>query len=285
MERLAFLGTGLIGGGLAEAAAKRGDEVVVWNRTRERALPLAEFGARIVDSPAEAVHAAARVHLALPHDEAVEEVLDLCIEAVERPTVLVDHTTASPTKTARRAAHLADRGIDYLHAPVFMAPANCRSATGMMLVAGPEDVYARVADGLARMTGKVKYMGADMQRAAGFKLFGNAMIVTLVGGLADVFTMAAELDIDPQAALGLFDEFNPAGVLSYRGKNMAAGQYDPSFELTMARKDVRLMMEAAGSRSLAVLDGLADRMDDLIAAGFGADDVGILAVDAVPRKT
>jgi 3-hydroxyisobutyrate dehydrogenase-like beta-hydroxyacid dehydrogenase len=69
---------------------------------------------------------------------------------------------------------------------------------------------------------------------------------------------------------------NPAGVVQYRGKEMAEGNFEPMFELSMARKDVRLMVEAAGSAPLALLPALAARMDAVIAAGRGKDDVGVL---------
>ena len=71
--------------------------------------------------------------------------------------------------------------------------------------------------------------------------------------------------------------------LTHRGAAMARGDYTPTFELTMARKDARLMIESAGTRPLAVLPAVAQRMDVLIGRGFGADDVGVLAVDAVPK--
>jgi 3-hydroxyisobutyrate dehydrogenase-like beta-hydroxyacid dehydrogenase len=65
---------------------------------------------------------------------------------------------------------------------------------------------------------------------------------------------------------------------------MAKGNYNPSFELTMARKDVRLMLETAGDRPMAVLPSVATRMDQLIAAGHGADDCCVLGIDAVQRQ-
>ena len=65
---------------------------------------------------------------------------------------------------------------------------------------------------------------------------------------------------------------------------MAKGDYTPTFELTMARKDARLMLELAGDRQLAVLPAIAARIDALIARGFGSDDLGVLSVDAVPKR-
>jgi 3-hydroxyisobutyrate dehydrogenase-like beta-hydroxyacid dehydrogenase len=64
---------------------------------------------------------------------------------------------------------------------------------------------------------------------------------------------------------------------------MAAGDYTPSFELSMARKDVRLMLETARAQRLAALPGIAARMDELIAEGHGEDDLAVLGVDVAER--
>jgi 3-hydroxyisobutyrate dehydrogenase-like beta-hydroxyacid dehydrogenase len=111
------------------------------------------------------------------------------------------------------------------------------------------------------------------------------MIFAICGGLADVYTMAATLGIAATEAHALFGIFNPAGVLTYRGAAMAKGDYTPTFELTMARKDARLMIESARGKDLTVLPAVAKRMDALLERGFGADDLGVLAVDAVPKTS
>ena len=69
-----------------------------------------------------------------------------------------------------------------------------------------------------------------------------------MGGLADVYQLAARLGIPAAEAHGLFTHFKPAGTIDLRGKNMAQGNFDPSFELVMARKDVRLMIRPPGER-------------------------------------
>jgi 3-hydroxyisobutyrate dehydrogenase-like beta-hydroxyacid dehydrogenase len=153
-----------------------------------------------------------------------------------------------------------------------------------MLVAGPQATFEGAQGALGAMTGRTLFLGERRDLAAANKLFGNAMILAVCGGLADVFAMAASLGIEAGDALALFSKFNPAGVLGYRGAAMARGDYTPAFELTMARKDVRLMMETAQDRELAVLPALARRMDALIERGLGSDDAGVLAIDAVPRK-
>ena len=88
--------------------------------------------------------------------------------------------------------------------------------------------------------------------------------------------------MNTHVGFGMFG-FNPGAILEGRGRSMAQGSFVPGFELAMARKDLRLMMETAGDRPLAALPGIAARMDTLIAAGHGRDDVGVIAIDAVSR--
>jgi len=284
MTNIAFLGTGLMGAALAEAAQKRGDQVNAWNRTAAKAEPLSAFGINVKSTAAEAVKGVERVHIMLSDDAAVDDVL-AAISADLVGKIVIDHSTVSPAGVVSRAAKLESGGIGFLHAPVFMSPAMCRQAGGIMLCAGPREVYARAESALQAMTGKLDYLGERRDAAAAYKLFGNAMIITFTAGLADVFTMATSLGIEPREAIELFSKFNPAGGIAYRGSNMARGDYTASFELTMARKDVRLMIESvAGQKPLAVLPRIAERMDELLERGHGSDDLGILAIDAIPKK-
>lgn len=284
MTKIAFLGTGLMGAALAEAAQKRGDQVNAWNRTAAKAEPLAAFGINVTTTAAEAAANAERIHIMLSDDAAVDEVLAAISDHLTGKLV-IDHSTVSPAGAVARAGKLEARGIGFLHAPVFMSPAMCRQAGGMMLCAGPRDVFFRAEPALQAMTGKLDYLGERRDAAAAYKLFGNAMIITFTAGLADVFTMATSLGIEPREAIELFSKFNPAGGIAYRGSNMARGEYAASFELTMARKDVRLMIESvAGQKPLTVLPRIAERMDELLHRGHGSDDLGILAVDAIPKK-
>jgi 3-hydroxyisobutyrate dehydrogenase len=283
MAAIAFLGTGLMGAALAEAAAKRGDSVAAWNRTTAKAKALEAFAVRAAATVPDAVRGAKRVHVMLADDAAVDSVLDAAGDEL-RSAVVIDHSTTSPVGTAERAKRLEAQGIAFLHAPVFMTPQMCRQSSGMMLVAGPRATFAGAEAALRAMTGRLEYLGERRDLASANKLFGNAMIIALCGGLADVYTMAASLGIEATEAHALFGKFNPIGVLTYRGAAMAIGDYTPSFELTMARKDARLMVEAARGGALTVLPAIAERMDTLIARGFGSDDMGILAVDAVPKK-
>lgn len=283
MARIAFLGTGLLGSAFAEAAAKRGDSVTVWNRSAGKAQALAEFGITVAETSAEAVRGAQRVHLVLKDDAVVDAVIEAAHGGLAPDAVLVDHSTTLPGLTAARAARSAAAGIRFLHAPVFMTPLAARTGKGSMLVSGPREVFDSVAAELSAMTGRLEYQGERSDLAAAKKLIGNALILSLSATLADVLTLAQATGVEGQAAIDVAQLFDLNAMVAMRGGGMAAGNFVPSFELAMARKDFGLMLEAAGGRPLAVLPGIAARMDQLIAAGHGADDVTILARDAVAR--
>lgn len=284
MTQLAFLGTGLLGGAFAEAAARRGDAVTAWNRTPAKLAALADAGVRAAPTPADAVRGAARVHLVLRDDEAVEAVLGAAAPALAPDAVVVDHSTTLPSRTAQRASRLAAQGVAYLHCPVFMGPPAARSAQGLMLAAGPRALYDRVERGLAAMTGRLAWLGERSDLAAVHKLLGNAMLIGAWGVLADVLALAKASGVTGDEALAAIGALDLNAALARRGAAMVSGDFAPSFELAMARKDLGLIAAAVGALPLAALPGVAARMDGLIAQGCGGQDAAVLARDALgPR--
>jgi 3-hydroxyisobutyrate dehydrogenase-like beta-hydroxyacid dehydrogenase len=281
MTHIAFLGTGLLGSGLAEAAASRGGRVSVWNRTIEKARALEPFGVRVAETPADAVRGAVRVHLVLKDDAVVESVIAALRPGLDAGAIIVDHTTTQPALTAERARRLNAEGVRYLHCPVFMGPAAARAGQGTILASGPTALFDAVKDELSRMAARLEYLGERPDLAAVYKLSGNALIIGITALLSDVFAIARGSHVTPADALRLLDFFNPSGIIAGRGKNLAAGNFAPSFELAMARKDVRLMMETAGETPLIALPAIAAHMDVLIAEGYGADDLGVIGKDSV----
>jgi 3-hydroxyisobutyrate dehydrogenase-like beta-hydroxyacid dehydrogenase len=227
------------------------------------------------------VRGAARVHLVLKDDAVVEEIIDALRPGLDAEAIIVDHTTTQPTRTAARAKRLAAEGVRYLHCPVFIGPAAARQGKGTILAAGPRALFEQIQPALARMAERVNYLGDRPDLAAVYKLCGNAFIIGISGVVADVLTIAAAADVPAADAMKVIQLFDPAGIIAGRGSAMASGNYAPSFELTMARKDVRLMIETAADMPLATLPRLAARMDEMIAQGHGAEDLAVIGKDAV----
>jgi 3-hydroxyisobutyrate dehydrogenase len=273
--RIAFLGTGLMGTGFVRRMLAQGHEVAVWNRSPDKAVALQARGARACASAADAVRGVERVHLMLADDDVVDAVLEPLADAIPATAWIVDHSTTATTPTAERAKRWTARGRRFLHAPVFMGPANCEDGTGVMLLSGDKAQCEAAMPMLAPMTGRVVWLGAEPERAASFKLFGNLTLIGLAGVLGDVCRLADAVGIAPAEAVGLFATFNPGQLLPTRAARIASGPYDDvSFEIAMARKDVRLMIEEAGRHgvTLAVMPAVAALQDAAIARGEGALD-------------
>jgi 3-hydroxyisobutyrate dehydrogenase len=281
MTHIALLGTGLLGSAIAEAAAKRGDSVTVWNRTPQKARALEAFGIRIAATPAEAVRGAARVHLVLKDDASVDDVIASLRPGLSSTAIIVDHTTTLPALTAERARRLANEDVRYLHCPVFMGPVAARKNEGTILASGPRQLFDAVKADLAKMAQRLEYLGERPDIAAVFKLCGNAYTIGIAAIVADVFSVAGGGGVTPPELIKLLEIFNPSAIVAGRTRNMSAGNFTATFELAMARKDVGLMLETAGAGPLAVLPAIADRMDVLIAEGHGNDDMGVLGRDSV----
>jgi len=281
MEHVAFLGTGLLGGAMVERMLAQGQHVTVWNRTASKLEALRTAGATVAATAGDATAAAARVHLALTDDAVVDAILTDVRPRLSRTAIVIDHSTTSPVTTRDRAARFAGDGVQFVHAPVFMSPQMCRDGKGLILVSGPAAVFEAVQPALSRMTGEVWYLGERPDLAAAYKLFGNSMLFAINAGLTDVLAMARNIGVSGDEALALFSRFNTGMAIPMRGQKMVRQDFSPMFELAMARKDVRLMLESAGSLPLIVLPALAARMDEMIAAGHGKDDVAAIAAPVV----
>ena len=277
--KLAFFGTGLMGTGFVRHLLANGHEVTVWNRTAARAEAAREAGAKVAATPQAAIEGAEHIHLSLSDDASVDAVLEKLADAIPAATWIIDHTTTAPTPTAARAEKWLARGKHFAHAPVFMTPANCEAGTGLMLISGPAATHAALLPLLSTMTGHVAYLGEAPERAAAFKLFGNLTLLGMMAVLGDVNRLAQACGISTADAFGLFSQFNPGAMLPARAARITSGDFTASFEMTMARKDVRLMIEEAArhGRELAVMPAVASLLDAAIARGDGAKDVSAAA--------
>ena len=278
----AFLGTGLLGANFTRAFLKKGEKVQVWNRSAEKAKALEQYGAKAFDAVADAVKSADRIHLTLSDDQAVDEVLEKASSGFEKNAIIIDHTTTSVPGAARRSGYWKQKGFTYIHAPVFMGPPNALDGTGIMLVSGDQQVVQILEPELSGMTGKLLNLGAQPEKAAAIKLLGNLFHIGLTGSVADLLTLAGSLHVPASEIATLLELLNPAVVAQGRLRKITSNTFDqPSWELSMARKDARLMMEQAAStqNTLTVIPAVAKKMDIWLEKGHGKDDWTVISKD------
>jgi len=280
----AFLGMGLLGSNFVRAMLNKGGQVNVWNRTASKAKALEQYGAKAFENIADAVKDADTIHLTLKDDATVDEVLEKASAGFKPGTIIIDHTTTSAAGAVERTKKWKERGFTYQHAPVFMGPQNALESTGNMMVSGDEELIKKIEPELSKMTGKLMNFGPEVGKAAGIKLIGNLFLLCLTSGIADALSLAKAHGISAADVSSLFEVWNPAGMVPVRLKKMTDGNFDkPTWELNMARKDARLMMEAAkkGDTHLFVIPAVAEQMDKWIEKGHGNDDWTVIAKDSI----
>ena len=280
----AFLGMGLLGSNFVKAMIRNGEQVRVWNRTAAKAKALEADGAKAFEDVSDAVKGADVIHITLKDDDSVNEILEAASKGFAPGAIIIDHTTTSVNGAIERTAAWKAKGYTYLHAPVFMGPANALESSGNMLVSGDQEVISRVTPHLAKMTGKVINFGIEEGKAAGMKLTGNLFLLTLTTGISDTLTFAKAIGIPAADVSSLFDSWNPAAAMPSRLKKITEGDFSkPSWELNMARKDAGLMLSAAGAANaeLTLIPAIASLMDEWIAKGHGTDDWSVIAKDAL----
>jgi len=263
---------------------KRGEEVNVWNRTASKAKALEADGAKAFNNVADAVKGAATIHITLKDDEAVNDVLSQASAGFAPGAIIIDHTTTSARGAAERTAQWKSKGFTYIHAPVFMGPQNALESTGVMLVSGDPAVIAKIEPELSKMTGKVLQWGTDTNKAAGIKLIGNLFLMCMTAGISDALSLAKSLGITPDDVGKLFETWNPGAMVSARLKKITSNTFNqPTWELNMARKDARLMIEQAkkGNVKLIIIPTIANEMDQWIQKGHGQDDWTVITKDSV----
>ena len=276
MTTIALLGTGLLGAAMTENLLAKGHTVRVWNRSRDKLAPLVGKGAIAAADPADCVRGASRVHLVLAEDSAVDAVIAPLRPGLGRGVPLFDHSTNLPAKVKARYAALRGAGVPYVPAPVFMSPQNAREASGLIVFSGPKAEAEAHEAVLQPMTGKVFYAGEREDLAAVYKLAGNSVFFAMASAMADVLAIGAGAGVGAEQMLALFEVFKPGGALPFLGQRVAkAGAGPASFELQMARKDARLMVETAGPQRLLVLPAVCAAMDQALARGQAQQDYAV----------
>jgi 3-hydroxyisobutyrate dehydrogenase len=265
-----------MGTGMARSLLREGHDVTVWNRSQEKAKPLADDGATVADSAAGAV-AGAEVVITMLFD--IEPVLSVMAEVAESwPTgaVWVQSSTVGVEGTRRVEAFARERGIDVLDAPVLGTKAPAENGQLVWLVSGPSSLRERVAGPLDAMGARTQWVSETLGDASKLKLAVNAWIGTMVNGTAQSVALARGLGLDASQFLAAVEgQAVDSPYVQLKGKAMLSGDYTPSFELDGVIKDMNLVRDAmteAGTSS-ALADAIADRLAAASSSGHGEKDM------------
>jgi 3-hydroxyisobutyrate dehydrogenase len=278
--RVAVLGTGIMGAPTARNIAAAGHEVRAWNRTRERAEPLAQHGATVAGTPAEAVDGADVVVTMLSDGAAVEAVVaDL---PFPDGSVWAQMSTVGVEAIERLSARAAEAGVPIVDAPVLGTRAPAEQGQLTVIAAGPPDARERCAPVFDAVGARTVVLGDEPGAATRMKLVLNAWLLALVEGLAESVALAERLGVEPARFLEIIDG-GPLGppYAKMKGPMMIERSYEPSFSLGLAAKDARLALEAAEAQGLELpaLRAIRAQLEKAVEQGHGDEDMAA-AVEA-----
>lgn len=283
--RVTVLGTGIMGVGMTHALLRAGHQVAVWNRTTERARPLADDGATVAETVDEAVAGADAVITILYDADAVRSVADPILAAMRPDAVWLQVSTIGP-EAAVEFGQLADKaGIAYLDAPVVGTKAPAENGQLSTLVAGPAAAIDRVGPVLDAISAKITVTGDRPGPASALKLVCNAWIGLLTSGIGQSIALAEAAGLDPQLFLSAIDGAAVDSPYAHlKGPMMINSSYTPpAFAVDGVIKDLGLIKSLADSAGVRteLIDAVRQLFDRTSAAGHGQEDMAAVRTQFV----
>jgi 3-hydroxyisobutyrate dehydrogenase len=289
-DTVAVLGAGgTMGLGMARNLARAGFSVRAWNRSSEKAQPLADDGAVIADSPAEAIAGARIVVTMLADGDAVLAAMGGAEGALagerEDDLVWVQMSTLGEDGTERCAALAEEAEVTFVDAPVLGTKEPAEQGELVVMASGPDEVRERV-DPVFDAVGKKTMWVGEAGAGSRLKLATNSWIVSVVEGTAETLAFAEGLGLDPQLVLDAVSE-GPLDLpyLQLKGASMIKRSFEPSFRLALATKDARLVDESARRRELdlPMLAAIRRRFEEA-AADHGDEDLSAVFLASAPAE-
>lgn len=272
---VALLGTGTMGAGMARNIAAAGIPLRVWNRTRSRAEPLADTGATIAETAAEAVRGADVVLTMLFDTDSVVAALESAREGLAPGTVLLQQSTVGVDGTSRLAALADELDLVFVDAPVLGTRKPAEDGALVVLASGPSDALDRCSSVFDAIGSRIVRLG-EAGQGSRLKLVANSWVLTVLEGIAEALTFAGSLDLDP----ALFLEAVQGGAMDapyvqLKGNAMLSGDFAPAFALDGALKDAGLMLDAARAvhAEVPIVEVAHRYLAAASEAGHGDDDM------------
>ncbi len=301
MATLAFCGLGRMGAPMAARLLGAGHDLVVWNRSPERASGLVAQGARLASSPAEAASSADAVVTMLATPAALEAVVfgsgggrntpgsgggdsepEPLASGLRTGTALIEMSTVGPDAVRDLAVRLPD-GAEMLDAPVLGSVPQATDGSLKIFVGGADEVFERWRPVLETLGRPVRF--GPLGSGAAMKLVANSTLGAVMSAVGEALALADGLGLDQALVLDTLAESPVGATVRSKRPLIETGEYQPNFALALAAKDLRLVDEAARRVGIEAWVAAAARAhyDDANRAGLG--DLDYSAVIAHLRAT
>ena len=285
--KIGFIGVGVMGAPMVQNLMKKGHELSVYNRTKEKAAGVVAAGAKWCESAGACAKDQDVVITIVGYPKDVEEVYFApggILDSAAPGTVLIDMTTTSPRLSERIYAAAKEKGMTALDAPVSGGDVGAQKGTLAIMVGGDREAFDRMQEVFAAMGTNIRYMGG-----AGCgqhtKMANQIAISGCIAAVCEAIAYAEACGLKPQE---MFDAISTGAAGSWQltnnGQKIIDGNYAPGFYVKHFIKDMNIALEEAKDRDLPldVLKLVRDKYDELAAAGGGNE--GTQALIQVLRK-
>ena len=273
IKTISYLGLGTMGSGMASNLLKTGYQLTVWNRSVEKCEPFARKGARVADTPTDAVREVDLVMYCLSNDQAVEEVVfgtKGILGGIKEGVIAIDMSTVLPAMSLREQEAYAKRGVDFFDAPVFGSKQESADAKLWIMAAGNKAIFEKVKPVLTKLGQTVHYFGKN-GNAAAMKLVGNLIVALELEALSEGLVLARKAGLDLSTVMEVVKvaDFRSPLLVS-NGQNILKRDFSTSFALKLMLKDAGLIDKFAGNLQSPIpgLRVVENHLKSAVALGF-----------------
>ena len=276
--KIAVLGLGIMGAGMARQLSVKGFAVTVWNRDPAKAAPLVAAGARVAATPFDAGRGADVVLAMLADDEASRSVWlgdGGALAAMREGAIAIESGTLTVDWVRELSAAAQARGVGFLDAPVTGSKAQAESGALSFLVGGPAELLERVRPALAAMGSNIAHLGPTGSGAT-MKLINNFLCGVQVASLAEAIAMAERSGLDARQAAAVLGAGAPGSPLvRIVAQRMLDRAYEPNFFVPLMAKDLDYASRAFASAGIELksADAARERFVEAERAGFSGRDI------------
>lgn len=256
MQRIGFIGIGLMGKHMARHLLEAGHPLTIWNRSREKANDLLDAGAKWADSP-KMVATASDVVITMVTDSAASEAVscgaDGILEGAHDGLILIDMGSIAPEMSRTIAGRAKEKGVAMLDAPVTGNPKVAAAGKLGIMIGGPQETYEACLPIFEILAAKIVYVGAENGTGTTLKLINNLILGVAIEAVSEAMVLAAKVSIDPRKVIEITSVGGArTGAMETRGERMIRGDFAPGFSTNNMYKDLTSVMKLADEAGVSL---------------------------------
>ena len=274
-KKIGFIGIGLMGLPMSKNIVKAGYNLTVFNRSKNKAEPLKEFGAKISNTLKDAVDGSDIVITMLTDDTAVDEVMNNndFTKSLKSGAIVIDMSSVKPTTATKHGNNLKLKNINYLDAPVSGGTIGAEEASLAIMVGGEQNIFDDAFDILKKM-GNPTLVG-PIGSGQVSKLANQIIVGLTIGAVAEAVTLCEKAGADPNKMIkALSGGWADSKVLQTHGKRMINKDFTPKGRTSVHLKDMNNILECANNYNthLPISNLVKEMYKSLVENGHGETD-------------